>query len=129
MDPIKLAGVRDWPMQRKLREVQGFIGFANFYQQFIKNVLEIARLLNNLAKKDTPWKWEDEHQKAFEELKKTFLSAPVLKMLNPNKPYQIKCDASNYATGAILSQEYDGFWHLIAYQLKSFNKTMKLQNT
>jgi hypothetical protein len=123
MDPIKLSGVADWPTPRRLKDVQGFMGFANFYRRFIKGFSEIARPMNNLAKKDKIWKWEEEQQNAFDELKRAFTTAPVLKMPDPNKKYRLECDASNYATGAVLSQQYDENWHPIAFQSKSFNET------
>jgi len=87
MDPVKLTGVKDWPTPKKLKEVQAFIGFANFYRRFIKNFSEIARPLNNLAKKDTPFTWGESQQEAFNTLKETFLTAPILKMPNPAKQY------------------------------------------
>jgi len=123
MDPIKMAGVADWPTPKKLKESQGFMGFANFYRRFIKGFSEIARPLNNLAKKDNPWRWEEEQQKAFDTLKKAFTTAPVLKMPDPNKKYRLECDASNYTTGAVLSQQYEENWHPVAFQSKSFNET------
>ncbi len=123
MDPIKLNGVIDWPAPKKLKELRGFTGFANFYRRFIENFSELARPLNNLTKKDVPWKWEREQQEAFDALKKRFTTAPVLKMPNPEKQYRLECDASNYATGAVLSQEYNGNWHPIAFMSKSFNET------
>lgn len=123
MDPIKLKGVADWPTPRKLKDVQGFMGFANFYRRFIKDFSEIARPLNNLTKKDVPWTWDEEHEKAFQGLKSAFLEAPILKMPDPEKPYRMECDASNFATGAILSQQYGDTWHPVAYHSKSFNET------
>ena len=62
MDPIKLSGVADWPTPRKLKDVQGFMGFTNFYRRFIKDFSEIMRPMNNLTKKNTPWKWEKEQE-------------------------------------------------------------------
>jgi len=98
-----MKGVADWPTPRKLKDVQGFMGFANFYRRFIKGFSENARPLNNLAKKDKTWEWGMEQQSAFDNLKKAFTMAPVLKMPNPNKIYKLECDALNYATGAVLS--------------------------
>ena len=123
MDPIKLTGVANWSTPKKLKEVQAFMGFANFYRRFIKNFSEIARPLNNLAKKNTPWKWEEEQQRAFMELKKKFTEEPILWMPDPKKQYRIECDVSNYATGAILSQQHENNWLPVAYQSKSFNET------
>ena len=123
MDPIKLKGVADWPTPRKLKDVQGFMGFANFYRRFIQDFSEIARPLNNLTKKSVTWTWDKEHEAAFQSLKKKFIEAPCLKMPDPNKKYHLECDASNYATGAILSQQHNENWHLVAFQSKSFNET------
>jgi len=123
MDPVKLSGVADWPTPRRLKDIQAFMGFANFYRRFIKDFSEIARPMNDLTKKNTPWNWGAEQQQAFKILKKKFTEAPVLKMADPAKKYRMECDASNYATGAILSQEHDSQWHPVAYQSKSFNET------
>jgi hypothetical protein len=55
MDPTKVEAVRNWPVPKTLRDVRGFIGFANFYRRFIKDFSKIARPLHDLTKKDTPW--------------------------------------------------------------------------
>jgi len=123
MDPVKHSGVTDWPTPKKLKDIQAFMGFANFYRRFIKDFSEIARPMNDLTKKNTLWNWGAEQQQVFKILKKKFTEAPVLKMADPAKKYRMECDASNYATGAILSQEHDGQWHPVAYQSKSFNET------
>ena len=123
MDPTKLSGVADWPTPKKLKDIQGFMGFANFYRRFIKDFSEIARPLNDLTKKNTTWEWGEKQQLAFLNLKKEFTTAPVLRMPDPTKQYRLECDASNYATGAVLSQKYDDLWHPVAFQSKSFNET------
>ena len=65
MDPSKVEAVRTWPIPNTLREVRGFLGFANFYRRFIKDFSKIARPLHELTKKDFPWKWEEPQQNAF----------------------------------------------------------------
>ena len=65
MDPAKVEAVRTWPTPRNLRDVRGFLGFANFYRRFIQNFSKIARPLHDLTRKETPWKWEDPQQTAF----------------------------------------------------------------
>ena len=68
MEMDKVKAVKEWKTPTKIKEVESFLGFANFYKQFIKNFSYIAKPLNELkGKKD--WKWEKEHQRAFEELK------------------------------------------------------------
>ena len=57
MDPIKVAGMTDWLEPQTLKETQSFLGFINFYQQFIQDFAKIARPLNDLTQKDTPFQW------------------------------------------------------------------------
>jgi hypothetical protein len=86
MNPGKVAAVRDWTTPANLREVRAFIGFANFYRRFIKDFASIARPLHDLTKKDTPWQWHSEQQKAFNELKRRFCEEPILKVYDPELP-------------------------------------------
>src|SRR5882672_124921 len=69
MDPVKVAGVRDWLTPRNVTEVQSFIGFVNFYQRFIRDFLHVAKPLHQLTKKGEALKWTEDEWKAFEELK------------------------------------------------------------
>ena len=69
MDPAKIAGVRDWPTPITVKQVQSFLCFCNFYRTFIRGFSHLAKPLNNLTKKDTPWVWGDEQQEAFETLR------------------------------------------------------------
>ena len=73
-------------------------------------------------RKDTPWTWGAEEQKVFDGLKQAFTSAPILAMADMSKPFILECDASNYATGAVLSQKAeDGHIHPIAFYSKMLN--------
>ena len=87
-----------------VKQTWGFLGFGNFYWQFIRNFSNLAKPLNDLLKKDQQFIWTDAQQKAFDELKKCFTEEPVLMMPDHTKPFQIETDASNYATGAVLTQ-------------------------
>jgi hypothetical protein len=69
MNPVKLSGIRDWPTPNTVKQVRGFLGFANFYRQFIKKFSKLVLPLNNLLQKDMKFKWNPECQKAFEILK------------------------------------------------------------
>jgi predicted aspartyl protease len=123
MNPGKVAAVRDWTTPTNLREVRAFIGFANFYRRFIKDFASIARPLHDLTKKDTPWQWHSEQQKAFNELKRRFCEEPILKVYDPELPTRVEVDASGFATGGILSQKsHDGLWHPVAYRSQSMSK-------
>ncbi|ESK86043.1 reverse transcriptase-rnase h-integrase [Moniliophthora roreri MCA 2997] len=124
MDPIKLAGIRDWKPPTTVKGVRSFLGFGNFYRKFIRRFSELARPLNNLTKKDTKFKWTKECQTAFDALKWKFLSEPVLIMLDTEKPFLIECDTSKWATGAVLRQQgTDGEWHPCGYISHSLTPT------
>lgn len=117
MDPAKVQAVANWHDPRNLRDLRGFLGFANFYRRFIKDFARKARPLNDLTKKDTLWRWGESEQKAFAELKGSFTKAPVLTMYDPTRPTEVEVDASNFATGGVLSQKCDdGLWRPVAYR-------------
>ena len=76
MDEEKLSGVLEWPVPTKVKQVQAFLGFANFYWRFIENFAKMSKPLSNLTKKDSTWTWGKEQQSAFEALKKAFTIVP-----------------------------------------------------
>src|SRR6202522_2256905 len=88
MDPIKLEGIRDWPIPTTVKQVRSFLGFGNFYRRFIHQFSELARPLNNLTKKDKNFEWTNECQNAFDTLKKKFVEEPVLMMPDHLKQLQ-----------------------------------------
>ena len=102
MDPTKLAGIKDWPAPTNVKGVQSFLGFGNFYRRFIGHFTSLARPLNDLTKKDTPFAWMKECQEVFDALKDKFSKSPVLLMPDASKPFVIESDASKVTTGAIL---------------------------
>ena len=114
MDPKKVEAIQAWPEPKNLTNVQSFLGFYNFYQQFIKNFSKIARLLNQLTR-NIDWKWKEEERGAFKELKQAVKSFLVLVVPIDNNSFWVKSDASDFAVGAILSQKQEGKWHPVAY--------------
>jgi len=122
MDPVKVQGVTDWPQPAKVRDVQSFIGFMNFYQRFIHNFSEIACPLHALTWKSKDWSWGAAKQQAFDALKSAVTSAPMLTFPSKSGPFCLECDASNFTTGAVLSQQQeDGLFHPIGFMSKSFS--------
>ena len=78
----------------------------------------------NTVKKDRKWEWMNKQERAFEELKKRFTEEPVLAVSDIDKKMRMKVDASDYATGGVLSMEYnDGLWRPVAFLSKSLNET------
>ena len=117
MDKEKLSGVLEWPVPTKVKQVQAFLGFVNFYCRFIKNFAKMSKLLSDLTKKDCIWNWGIEQQNAFEVLKKAFTTAPVLRIPNDEDPFKLSTDASDFAIGAVLSQKdmQTNLWHPVAF--------------
>ena len=94
--------------------MESFLGFANFYRRFIQNFSHTTKPLNELKGKKE-WKWEEEHQRAFEELKEKITSQPVLALLRREGKFRVEMDASGHAIGGVLSQEQEGKWEPIAF--------------
>ena len=123
MDLVKVAGVTEWLVLTCRREVQSFLGFVNFYCCFIENFLHHAKPLFELTKKDCKWSWGEDKQQAFDEIKCHITSSPILHFADDSKPFRVEADSSNFATGAVLSQQSldDLKWHPIAFYSKSLN--------
>ena len=101
LDPKKVEAVRDWPRPTNLKEVQAFLGFANYYRKFLKNFGRIAIPLTELTRKGAPFLWGDKAQEAYEAIKDLILSEPVLKMFDPTRPIELETDASDFALRAV----------------------------
>src|SRR5258708_1540411 len=121
MDLTKVCGVTEWPTPTKVKEVQSFLGFVNFYQKFIHDFSDVACPLYVLTCKTQWWVWGSPEQKAFNALKKAVTSAPVLTFPSQSGCFCLKCDASNFATRVVLSQaQADGMHQPIAFMSKGF---------
>ncbi|KAK3546079.1 hypothetical protein QTP70_020616, partial [Hemibagrus guttatus] len=106
MDEGKIAAVRDWPAPATVKELQRFLGFANFYRRFISNYSSIADPLTNLLRnKPKSLLWSPAAEGAFNTLKRAFTTAPLLIHPDPDKPFVVEVDASTTGVGAVLSQQ------------------------
>ena len=120
MEEKKVMEVQEWRPPRNVRGVREFLGFINFYRQFIKDFAKIARPLHDLTKKDQGWAWTDKEETAFTTLKKLVTSELVLRHADQTREFRMETDVSNYAYGAVLSQKQDtGRRHPVAYMSKS----------
>ena len=120
LEDKKVMDVRNWPTPRNLKEMKGFIGFCNFYRRFIKNFSIMARPLHDLDKKGVPWVWEGRQQEAFDKIKDAILAEPCLAHVDPQKPFRLETDASDYAYGAaLLQKQEDGKYHPVSFMSKS----------
>jgi len=100
MEQEKIKAVKEWKTPMKVKNVESFLGF-------IQNFSHMAKPLNELKGKKE-WKWNKEHQKAFEELKKKITSQPVLSLLKREGKFRIETDASRHVIRGVLSQEQEG---------------------
>jgi hypothetical protein len=78
MDPAKVATIHEWPEPWNIKDVQSFLGFANFYWQFVKGYSNIIALMTRLTPKNTHFVWPDKCSKSFETLKQAFSTTPIL---------------------------------------------------
>jgi len=107
-----------------VKDVRKFLGLANYYRRFIKDFARVARPMNVLTRKDVKWQWGVEQQKAFDELKRVFITKPVLVVPDLDKEFRVEADASNYATGGVLSMKCsDEMWRPVAFISKSLSDT------
>jgi len=124
MEEEKVKGVLEWPTPKCVKDVQKFLGLANYYCRFIEGFAMVARPLHDLVKKDKKWEWTEKEEKVFKELKERFTKEPVLAAPDIDKQMRMEVDASDYATGGVLSMKCeDGLWRPVAFLSKSLNKT------
>src|SRR6266446_2149189 len=122
MDLTKVRRVTEWPTPTKVKEVQSFLGFVNFYWKFIHDFSDIACPLYTLTCKTQQWVWGSPEQEAFDALKKAVTSAPVLTFPSQSGRFCLKCNTSNFVTRAVLSQaQADGMHQPIAFMSKGFS--------
>jgi hypothetical protein len=121
----KIEAIRSWPLPKTVTEVQSFLGLANYYRRFIENFAKIANPLTQLTHKDKVFEMDKEAIRAFEELKERLINAPVLHLAQPDLPFVVTTDASDYAIGAVLEQVEDGVHKPVAYYSKTLNKSQR----
>ena len=123
MDPIKISGITNWPIPKKVKDVRSFLGFCNFYRAFIRGFAHLAKPLNKLTRKDAEWQWGPEEQKAFEALKDRVTSEPILTQPEPTEQFILEVDASGFAVGAVLLQrKSDNKLHPVGYFSATLNE-------
>jgi len=116
MQKEKVDSVLSWLTPRSTKDVQKFMGLANYYRRFIQDFSRVAKPLNMLVGKDRKWKWEEEQQKAFKELKRRFTTEPVLAVPDRDQEMRVEADVSDYVTEGTLSVKgADGKWRPVAF--------------
>jgi Reverse transcriptase (RNA-dependent DNA polymerase)/RNase H-like domain found in reverse transcriptase len=117
----KVKTIQDWPKPRKVKDIQSFLSFANFYRWFIFGYSDITVPLTRVTRKGILWDFMQECRDVFNLLKKAFTTAPILTHWIPDAPLVVETDTSNYALAAILSTwTLDGNLHPIAFHSRTF---------
>eukprot|EP00253_Pinus_taeda_P033024 PITA_33024 len=126
MDPEKVTTIVSWPSPKSLFEVRSFHGLASFYRKFIRNFSEIcAPMLDTIKKVNQLFHWTEAAENSFQILKKKITERLVLRLPNFNKLFQVRCDASGTAIGAVLSQED----RQVSYFSKKLNESRQKHST
>jgi hypothetical protein len=106
MHPEKVNAIKNWPSPKSVFEVQIFHGLASFYRKFIQNFSGIsAPMMDTVKKRQKSFHWTEEAKKSFNLLKKKITEQAILVFPDFGKTFQVKCDASGFAIGAVLSQD------------------------
>ncbi|KAH9773330.1 hypothetical protein KPL71_013298 [Citrus sinensis] len=121
VDKAKVDLISNLPPPKTVREVRSFLGHAGFYRRFIKDFSKVSRPLCNLLAKDVPFIFNDSCLMAFEKLKQLLTSSPIIQAPNWSLPFELMCDASDYAVGAVLGQRDDRIPHVIYYASMTLN--------
>ena len=124
-DPKKVEAVQSWPVPVNVQELRSFLGLCSYYRRFVKDFAKIAKPLHSLTQKNTPFKWDEDCQQAFVDLKEYLTRSPVLIYPDPSRQFILDTDASHLAIGAVLSQLIDGKEHPVAYFSRTLNQPEK----
>ncbi|CAN6695163.1 unnamed protein product [Malus baccata var. baccata] len=121
VDKSKVDLVRYLPSPTSVREVRSFLGHAGFYRRFIKDFSKIAQPLCRLLQKDVSFEFNEACEKAFKHLKELLTTTPIITPPDWSIPFELMCDASDYALGAVLGQRKNKHSHVIYYASRTLN--------
>ncbi|GKD14642.1 reverse transcriptase domain-containing protein [Tanacetum coccineum] len=122
VDRAKVDVIAKLPHPTTVKGVRSFLGHAGFYRRFIQDFSKISRPITHLLEKDTPFVFSQDCINAFETLKKKLTEAPILVVPDWNLPFELMCDASDYAIGAVLGQRKTKHFQPIHYASKTMTE-------
>ena len=125
VDKAKVEVIEKMPHPKVIKGIRTFLGDAGFYRRFIKDFSKTSRPLTNLLQKDIPYVFDEDCKEAFEVLKRALITAPIIQLPDWNLPFEIMCDASDYAVGDVLGQRIDKKLNVIHYASKTLDSAQK----
>src|SRR5215204_2423928 len=125
VDRAKVEAIEKMSYPRDVKGIRSVLGHAGFYRRFIKDFSKISKPLTNLLQKDVPFVFDDDCKEAFETLKKALTTAPVVEPPDWNLPFEIMCDASDFAVGVVLGQRVDKKLNVIHYASKTLDAAQR----
>ena len=123
IDPDKLSAVKDFPPPNNIKELRRFLGMTSFFRAFFPGYANIAQPLYQLTKKNVVYDWTPDCTKSFEKLKNSLLSADVLALPDPSKPFRLYSDCSGQACGFMVTQMVQGQEKVCSYGGRSLSTT------
>ena len=122
VDKVKIELISKLPSPTNVKTMRQVHGHVGFYRRFIMDFSKITKPLYKLLEKDAKFAWDDECQKSFEELKTYLTTAPIVRAPNWQLPFEVMCDASDLAIGAVLGQREEGKPYVAYYASKMLNE-------
>jgi hypothetical protein len=122
VDKAKVETVEQLPPPTDVKSLRSFLGHVGLYRRFIKDFSKITKPLTHLLQKDVAFDFDEKCLAAFRTLKSALVSAPIIQPPNWSQPFEIMCDASDYAVGAVLGQINEGRVHTVYYASKTLNE-------
>jgi hypothetical protein len=122
VDKAKVETIEQLPPPTDVKSLRSFLGHAGFYRRFIKVFSKITKPLTHLLQKDEAFDFDEKFLAAFRTLKSALVSAPIIQPPNWSQPFEIMCDASDYAVGAVLGRRKEGRVHTVYYASKTLNE-------
>lgn len=129
VDRAKIEIIEKLPPPSSVKGVRSFLGHAGFYRRFIKDFSKIAKPMTNLLEKEANFDFDEECLKAFNLLKEGLVTAPIIVSPDWSEPFEIMCDASDLALGAVLCQKREKVLHVIYYASKVLNEAQRNYTT
>nr|CAN67576.1 hypothetical protein VITISV_025810 [Vitis vinifera] len=129
VDKAKVELIVKLPSPTNVKGVRQFLGHAGFYRRFIKGFSSLSKPLCELLAKDAKFIWDERCQNSFDQLKKFLTTTPIVRAPNSQLPFDLMCDASDFAIGVMLGQREDGKPYVIYYASKTLNETQRNYTT